>query len=217
MSGRPTVSIMTSPRPDIDVLERFRDGDASAFAELLHRHQHAIYGYLYRCGLSEASRDDLFQEIFIKVSRASSNYDPERPFKPWLFTIAINTVRSHHRKRQLLATELGEDDAASTDPSGDAIVAAKQTAAWLETAIARLPFAQREVVNLVCGEQLKQADVAEMLDMPVATVKTLLRRARLALARQLSARNARTAREAHQESSCHPHSTSQAPSPEELT
>lgn len=192
---------MPVSRPDTQLLERFRDGDAQAFADLLDRYQSAIYGYLCRSGLGDAQRDDLFQEIFIKVSRAAPTFAPERPFKPWLFKIAINTVRSYYRKRQLVAAELSEGEHAGTAPSGDAVVAAKETAAWLEAAIARLPLAQREVVILVCGEQMPQAEVAEALGLPLSTVKTNLRRARLTLARRLAVRNAQTAHEAHKESS----------------
>lgn len=197
LSPAPTMNVV---RPDINLLEQFRDGDPAAFAELLHQHQSAIHGYLYRCGLSEAQRDDLFQEIFIKVSRAASTFLPERPFKPWLFKIAVNTVRSHFRRRHVEAAEFQDRQAASPEPSGEAMVAARETARWLQDAIVRLPPAQREVVNLVCGERLPQAQVAQLLEMPLGTVKTLLRRARLTLARQLAARNARTARESHLES-----------------
>ena len=192
--------VMSAPNPDRELLLQFRAGDAAAFSELLHRYQGAVYGYLFRCGLNRAACDDLFQDIFIKVSRAAPTFACDRPFKPWLFKIAVNTVRSHFRKRAPVVAELDRHDTASGEPAGDALVAAKETAAWLEHAIAELPLAQREVVELVCKQQLKQADVAEMLELPLNTVKTHLRRARLTLARQLAARNARTARESHQES-----------------
>ena len=196
-----SVSAMPAAQPDTELLTRFRDGDADAFAQLLHRYQDTVYGYLCRCGLGEDTRDDLFQEIFIKVSRASSTFEPARRFKPWLFAIAVNTVRSHYRKRQLATAELSGCEPASAEPSSEAWLAARETAAWLEGAMATLPLAQREVVILVCCEQLKQAEVAEMLALPVNTVKTLLRRARLTLAQKLTARNARAAHEAHKERS----------------
>lgn len=190
------IPAMPAARPDSELLQRFRDGEAQAFADLLYQYQSTIYGYLCRCGLGGAIRDDLFQEIFLKVSRSASTFSPERPFKPWLFAIAVNTVRSYYRKRQIVAAELSESEHASAQPSGEALVAARETAEWLEAAIASLPLAQREVVILVCAEQLPQAEVAEMLGFPLSTVKTHLRRARLTLARRLTARNARTAREA---------------------
>lgn len=190
---------MPTQGPDTELLVRFRDGDTAAFAELMHRYKDAIYGYLCRCGLREATRDDLFQEIFIKVDRAAATFAPERPFKPWLFKVAVNTVRSHFRKRELLATDIEACEPASPEPSSEALMAAKETAEWLEAAISRLPLAQREVVILVCAEQMAQVEVAEMLALPVNTVKTLLRRARITLARWLAARNARAAREADEE------------------
>jgi RNA polymerase sigma-70 factor (ECF subfamily) len=135
--------------------------------------------------------------VFIKIHAAASSYTPDRPLKPWLFAIVANTVRSHYRKQRV--RELVFPDRAvverTRDPSPDseALALAKETADWMEHAIAALPFAQREVVVLACIERLGMEDVARVLDMPENTVKTQLRRARIALAKELARRNARGA------------------------
>jgi len=145
-----------------------------------------IYGYLTRCGVHPAERDDLFQDILIKVHRAATEHPPTGPTRPWLFSIAVNTVRSHFRKVkvrrvvQLDADPARTASALSNTPEADA--AAHQTANWLEDEIQKLPLDQREVLLLCAVQGVDQKEVAATLDMSVNTVKTKLRRARLALA-----------------------------------
>ena len=77
-------------------------GDRNAFSQLVALFRAPVHNYLFRCGLDRAAREDLLQEIFIKIHAAAATYRPERPLKVWIFTIAANTARSHFRK---LATE----------------------------------------------------------------------------------------------------------------
>jgi len=182
---------------DREWLVRHCRGDARAFAELVARYRRPVYGYLVRCGVEESARDDLFQDIFAAIHRAAATFRPERPVKPWVFAIVANTVRSHYRKTRGHAItaeppELARDAAA---PDSHELVEAHETAAWLERAIAALPVAQREVVVLCCIEQLPQEEVADVLGAPVNTVKTHLRRARIALAQALARRRAALRRE----------------------
>lgn len=179
------------------LLVRHRGGDAEAFAELVARYRRPVYSYLVRCGVEAAARDDLFQEVFTNIHRAAGSYQLERPVKPWVFTIVANIVRGHYRKSRVreavvAATDLEPNDSA---PDSHQLIEARETAAWIERAIAALPFSQREVVVLCCIEQLPQDDVAATLGMPVNTVKTHLRRARSALAQALARRQAVLRRE----------------------
>jgi RNA polymerase sigma-70 factor (ECF subfamily) len=181
------------------LLLRHLDGDARAFGELVQAYRAAVYGYLVRCGVEASSRDDLFQEIFLKIHGAAKSYAPERDLKPWLFTIVANTVRSHFRKKKvesLVFTGAAPAEPRSDAPTLEQVTEAKETAAWIETALERLPLPQREVVVLACVEHLSMRDVADALELPVNTVKTLLRRARLTLATELARRNLRARREA---------------------
>lgn len=180
------------------LLVRHRGGDGNAFGEFVERYRRPIYSYLVRCGVEEAARDDLFQEVFTNIHNAAVTYDPERPVKPWVFAIAANIVRSYYRKSRvrevgvLMRTPPPGDD---TAPDSYQLVEARETAAWVEQAIAALPLSQREVVLLCCVEQLSRDDVAAALGMPVNTVKTNLRRARMTLAQALARRKAALRRE----------------------
>ncbi len=186
-------------RPDErQLLLRHREGDAEAFTELVAEYRAPVYSYLARCGVDSDDRDDLFQEVFIKIHRAAGSYDAERPLHPWVFTIVSNTVRSHLRKRrvrQLIfgnggkagdANAGGAEQVADPAPDGERRTAARETAAFVQRELARLRLVQREVVLLACVEKLPLKDIAAVLGIPVNTVKTHLRRARLALAGALA-------------------------------
>ena len=172
-------------------LARHRRGDASAFPALMAAYRRPVYSYLVRNGVAQAERDDVFQAIFLKIHAAAGSYDPARPLAPWLFTIVANSVRNHLRDRSHdHGPALAEDDPPDPNPGPERIASARQTLAWLDGALAALPPAQREVLLLIAIVGLRQHDVAQALGMPLNTVKTHLRRARLGLAARLADRDA---------------------------
>ncbi len=177
-------------------LTRHCRGDASAFPALLEAYRRPVYGYLVRSGVAEADRDDIFQSIFLKIHAAAQSYDPTRPLGPWLFTIVANTVRNHFRVQAVPITTVPRDDPLDPldppdpNPGPERIAEARETIAWLEEALLALPPAQREVLLLITIVGLRQQDVAYSLNLPLNTVKTHLRRARLALAAGLADRDA---------------------------
>lgn len=175
-----------------DLLLRHRRGEPGAFEALVRGYRSPVFGYLVRCGVDGGDRDDLFQEIFIRVHRASGSYDGRRPIHPWLFTIVANAVRTYHRRRrvhEIAGTAEAPYDPSRAIPDGERSVAARETVAWLEREIPLLPLAQREVLVLATVEGMALADVARALGMPLNTVKTHLRRARLGLAERLAAKD----------------------------
>ena len=171
-------------------LKRHCRGDEGAFPALLEAYRRPVYGYLVRNGVAEDDRDDLFQSIFLKVHAAAASYDPARALGPWLFTIAANTVRNHFRARAASEPDGALADPPDPNPGPELIAEARETLAWLEHALLALPPAQREVLVLATIVGLPQHEVARALDMPINTVKTHLRRARLTLAAGLVQRDA---------------------------
>ncbi len=175
-------------------------GDASAFPALLAAYRRPVNSYLVRNGVAEADRDDLFQSIFLKIHAAAQSYDPTRPLAPWLFKIVANTLRNHIRAQAVPqavpmaaapdADSRGPIDPPDPNPGPEHIAEARETVAWLEEALCALPPTQREVLLLVAVAGLRQQDVAHSLNLPLNTVKTHLRRARLALADGLADRDA---------------------------
>lgn len=179
------------------LLARHLSGDASAFGELVMHFRAQVYSYLIRSGVSDSARDDLFQEIFFKVHSSARSYDTARALEPWLFTIVANTVRSHFRKQKswlkIFDSAEPPDHPATEKP--DQLSEARETKAFLDDAVRKLPEAQREAVILCCIEQLNQQDVANILGIPLNTLKTNLSRGRQALAKSLARRAAIAQRE----------------------
>lgn len=180
------------------LLRRHLDGDENAFAEILTLYRGLVFSYIVRCGVASKAREDVFQEVFLKVHQSAGSYEADKPFEPWLYAITANAVRSYFRReavRKKVFDDHAEEPAADSAPDGEALTYARQTSIWLEQQLGKLPLAQREAVLLCCVDQLSQKDAAEILNIPLNTLKTNLRRARAELAQALVRRNLVQARE----------------------
>lgn len=182
------------PLSDRVLLERHLRGDREAFAELMRTYANSVLGYLARCGVPASEREDLFQEVFCKVHRALSRGLPDGAVRPWLFAITVNTARDSFRKAKVrsvvrLEDGAGEDTADDArEPGPDHAAEARETASFLEAEVAKLPLDQREALVLCSVEGLSLEEAAAALDAPVNTVKTRVRRARMALAEAMRRR-----------------------------
>jgi RNA polymerase sigma-70 factor (ECF subfamily) len=178
------------------MLARHLEGDPRAFEELVASWGPRVYGFLRRSGAGEQA-DDLFQETFLRVHLAAGRFDPRYPFRVWVFTIARRLVIGHQRGqrvRRWLGGLLGRraegpeaDPAEAPDPGPDQerAAAAREEAARLGRALTLLPAGPRQALVLVKVEGLSLEEAALVLDAPVPTVKTWVRRGRLALAEAL--------------------------------
>lgn len=192
----PNVTQPSRHSADLDqraLLRRHLDGDAQAFPALLAAYRRPVYSYLVRYGVAEADRDDLFQTVFLKIHAAAGRYDEQQPLAPWVFTIVANTVRNHARggsSHLRLVADEDPPDPPDPNPGPDRVAEARQTLDRLEAIVKDLPVAQREVLLLISIVGMPQQAVADALDMPLNSVKTHLRRARLALVAALSRHDA---------------------------
>ena len=163
-------------------LPRHVRGDKTAFEKLVRAYEQPIFSYLMRYGLNRQTREDLFQDIFMRIHRSAASYQSHRPLRPWLFTITANVVRNHFRSHKF--NEVEETELESSQPQLDEALAVCEALDWLEQAIPKLlPFNQAEVLILTTVQDLQQQDVADILDIPLNTVKTHLSRARKTLTR----------------------------------
>jgi len=186
-------------------LPRHCRGDQRAFVQLLHAYRSLVYTFLYRYGIEPQNRDDLFQDIFLKVHQAARNYRPSEPLRPWLISIVLNTVRNFRRDRgrrkyfmshfqqQTLDQRAGAIPEAAQQPGLDEQIEQQSTVTWLQQRISTLPERQREVLVLSTLQGLRMKEIASILGLPENTVKTHLRRARLALAESLARRESQMA------------------------
>jgi RNA polymerase sigma-70 factor (ECF subfamily) len=152
---------------DEDLAIRLAQGDESALAELLRRHERSISSFLYR---HTGGRDveDLYQETWLRVVRHARRFDPARRFSTWLFQIALNLARDWHRQRP--------PDADDREPQGGDAGGLDRSEARADAArlLDQLPESQREAVILRFYHDLSEQQMAEILDCPKGTVKSRL-------------------------------------------
>lgn len=156
-----------------------QQGQMDDLSMLVERHHHALIGFLYR--LLNGDRhlaEDLAQETFLRVIRNIAQYQYPRPFKPWLYQIATNLARDHYKRADTrLAGTMPDDDlsiAGDVDPlPEDALLLAADVQAAI-CALRALPNHQREVIILRYDQELSLAEIAEILSIPVGTVKSRL-------------------------------------------
>ena len=188
------------PISDRVLLERHARGDTRAFADLMDLYARPVYAYLARSGVRPSERDDLFQEVFTKVHRASMRKLPDGPVRAWVFRIAINTVRDAFRRQKVRSRVHLDGDPAKgrggEEPDPERKAEVRQTMSFLDAEIAKLPEAQREALVLHTVEGVPLEDLSEALDVPVNTLKTRIRRARLSLAQAMQRRQKVAEREA---------------------
>jgi len=169
------------------------EGDRQAFRFIVERYTPLLYSLACRLLGHAEEAEDAVQEIFERLYRSLQRYDPRRSFHPWMYTLALNHLRSLRRRagRRIRALPVDPLDLDSRPAAhGDAEEPGRRAAlAEGERLAARalegLPARQREVFVLRQLEGLSVAEVAEILKMPEGTVKTLLHRSRQRLARRL--------------------------------
>ncbi|MCF6317662.1 MAG: RNA polymerase sigma factor [Proteobacteria bacterium] len=171
-------------------LKQHLSGDKQAFGKLMQAYRKPVYSYLVRNGLDKNTRDDLFQDIFFKIHKAANSYKRSNRLSPWIFTIAVNTVRNYlrdqkqkptHNHLSLCIDETPESQLVDESPTPDKIIQSKHLIQWLQKAMSDLPPIQCEALNLTIIEGLKLSEAAKILDVPLSTIKTYVRRARQSL------------------------------------
>jgi len=171
------------------LVRRAQQGDQAAFAELVTRHQRYVYNLAYRLLRETGEAEDLAQEAFLRVWRGLGNFRGEARFTTWLYRIVTNLCynRLASLRRQLLDAGEGGVDALALPSDGDppAVVEVAERRAFLHRQIVALPDKYRLVITLFYLQEFSYQEIAQVLDLPLGTVKTHLFRARERLKRQL--------------------------------
>ena len=177
---------------DQEVVERARQGREDAYRELLRRYQRPVFSLIYRMVRDRELSEDLAQETFVKVLNALDSYRPEFKFSSWIFKIANNAAIDHLRRRQLDTLSL-EGSPQATSPDRVEATAlqladrgetpldeleARELGSAIERAIGRLRPEYRSCIILRHIEGRPYEEIAEILDLPLGTVKTYIHRAR---------------------------------------
>ena len=134
---------------------------------------------------------NLFQEVFFALHCSAARYSIAFPLSKWVFTVVVNKVRDFMRRTRREKLRLVEPHAsvARLPPDPHQECENQDTARWLQEQLRTLPFEEREIVHLCCVKDLPQAEAAEILGLPLGTLKTKLRRLRFKLAAELTRRD----------------------------
>jgi RNA polymerase sigma-70 factor (ECF subfamily) len=171
---------------DEDLVARSGQSEGErAFAELLRRHQGKVRGLLLRLASDRTLADDLAQEVFLRAYRGLAGFEGRARFSTWLYRIAYNVYLNHRtRVRELAALPEGFESGAMA-PETALSASRSDLRRDLDVAIAALPERYRAVVMLYYLEDVSYPEIAEILDLPLGTVKTHLHRAKRLLRENL--------------------------------
>lgn len=184
---------------DEELVAAFQRGETSAFDTLVGRWDRKIQGAIYRMvGPTEDARD-LCQEAFLKAYRGLRTFRQDARFSSWLYQIAVNVCRDRLRRRRGRTHvsldelgETGESPPVAVGPSALDLVEARDLSRTVAGAVAALPEEQREVIVLKEYEGLTFLEIAEVLGIPVSTVKTRLYRGLTQLRQRLEGQGIRS-------------------------
>lgn len=174
-----TIRSVQSDVSDGELISRVGSGDRNAFEILYRRYARPVFGLALRKLGDRGRAEDAVQETFASVWRAAGSYRPERgPGAPWLYAVARNAIVDNGRVRREPPVEGVEEEAGDEGP------AERAEAGWVawrvHRALAELPENERVVIELAYWRGRSQSEIADVLGIPLGTVKT---RTRTGLAR----------------------------------
>jgi len=187
--------------PDLDVLEAFRGGNAGAFDLLVTRHQGRVFRLAFRLLGEREAALDAAQEAFVKAWKALPRFKGDARFSTWLTRITINQCRNELRKRgtvkhtrpvsldeTLPGTDVARGESlASAEPDAPAQYRGAELRAAFELVLREIEPDSREVLLMTEVEAMSYEDMAELLEVPVGTVRSRLHRARADVRRRMAA------------------------------
>ena len=180
------VGVTATLEHDAQLMLRVKDGDACSFELLLGKYRRPVVNYLYRMVQNQAIAEELAQEVFLRVYRARTSYEPTAKFTTWLFRItthlALNSLRDRKGERRQQSLDAATEDQAPMEVADVRRNREQQLVddARLESvraAVAGLPDKQRAAVLMHKYQELDYAQIAGVLGCSVSAVKSLLFRA----------------------------------------
>lgn len=177
----------------VALMLRVKEGDDAAFEELVEIHQNSVIGTVAKMLGNPSEAEDIAQQVFVRVWKSASRYQPQAKFTTWLFTITrnlvFNEVRRRKRKPAVSMEEREEDfhlmEADRSTISPDDSVLQTELEEAIDSAISNLPEKQRMAVVLRRYEEMPYEDIGKVLELTVPAVKSLLFRARTQLKEDL--------------------------------
>jgi RNA polymerase sigma-70 factor (ECF subfamily) len=179
---------LVNNQTDAELLARYGQGDEAAFREIVSRYKNSLYMFLKHFLTQQDLIDDVFQETFLQLFTSRESFDTSRPLRPWLFTIAANKAKDALRKRQRTAATpigtLAEPDEMSFNDVLNALTSdatrpyeelqKNETASQVRQVIGDMPENLREILILAYFNRFSYKQMAQILSIPIGTVKSRL-------------------------------------------
>jgi RNA polymerase sigma-70 factor (ECF subfamily) len=173
---------------DAELLVLYNAGEEAAFREIINRYKNSLYAFLRHFLNQQDLVEDVFQETFIQLFTSRDSYDPSRPLRPWLFTIAANKAKDTLRKQQRTAAipigTIAEPQEMSFDEVLNALTSdsttpykrlqENETALSVREIITNMPENLREILILAYFNKFSYKQMAQILSIPIGTVKSRL-------------------------------------------
>ena len=188
---------LPSAATDAELVEAIRRGQQDAIRGLVERYSSRLFRYLTRFVGEASLAEDILQDTWLRVVERLDRYDRTRPFEGWIFAVArhraIDALRRRARMRKTLGqpaepfeTEQGDhldplETVAAPDPSPLDVLTEAETEQRIAAAFARLPPHYREALTLRFHEEMHLDEIAQLLEVPLSTVKTRVQRGLLLL------------------------------------
>ncbi|MDX1586768.1 MAG: sigma-70 family RNA polymerase sigma factor [Balneolaceae bacterium] len=194
-SDSPRENASESSREDDVLVKRAMGGDEQAYSELVDKYQRALYFHILKMIKDKEQVNDLVQEAFVKAFDNLNTYSTNYAFSTWLYRIATNHTIDYLRKKKLKTLSIDEpvktrdgemqmqleDESAGTDRN----IIRKQRQNIVQNAIDELPPKYRKVIEMRHMEEKSYQEIADVLDLPLGTVKAHIFRARELLYKSL--------------------------------
>jgi RNA polymerase sigma-70 factor (ECF subfamily) len=173
---------------DANLLARCSAGEEAAFREIVTRYKSSLYTFLRRFLTRDDLLDDIFQETFLQLFSSKDSFDPSKPLRPWLFTIAANKAKDALRKQHRInsvpigtmsdSEEMSFEDVLNVLSSDETMpyeeLERNETANRVRQIIRGMPESLREILILAYFSKFSYKQMAEILSIPIGTVKSRL-------------------------------------------
>jgi RNA polymerase sigma-70 factor (ECF subfamily) len=174
--------------PDLDLMRRVQEGEMVSYNTLVNRYKDRLFNVLYRMLSSEDEANDLLQETFLRVWQHKMSYDFRFAFSTWIYTIALNLARNELRRRKKIKFLDIFDFADKLTAKEEKKDTSANLKTLLESEMKRLPEKYKTAFLLRDVDNLSYEEIAQVLGVPLGTVKSRVNRARAILRTRLKPR-----------------------------
>lgn len=177
--------VLQNELTDEELFDQFRCGNTGSFENLVRRYEGELFGYLNRYLRNRTLAEDVFQNCFLQVYQKAVMFEKGRPFRPWLYSIATHLAIDETRRNKRRATVGLEgspkdheertsllDQLASNDARPDHLAQEEEKREQVRNAIESMPDTLKQVLILAYYQEFKYQEIAEVLQIPLGTVKS---------------------------------------------